>query len=354
MTLLGNVCLVLATLLYAIPLPLLVIEAGRARNDGSALWGAVFLFGPLWLLLLVALGAASWRGGLDWVARGRAPQLLLVGVSCLALFLLTVLAYVGRVEHASQLPWAVRSFVGWADLLLPAAALFGAACALNPGLAGRLPATAHRAPLAFAAVVALFAGAGMAVEAVASSQRRAAARAQDEVQFQDERDRRILAEVQGMDPAKDFPELLNFTNRFEKPEIRSVALEKARARPDFTPALVEVLRGGRAETALIYLDACDAPDPRAVAAPVEEAIRRLAAEVPEQIERTHTLHADQFDFDTRLILAVADKLGVFGVDYEPAIRTYRAALDAPHPRKIALNAAGTIDRWLARHGATHR
>lgn len=350
MTLFGNVCLVLATLLYAIPLPLLVLEAGRARNDGGALWGAAFLFGPLWLLVLLALGAAAWRGGLEWIVRGRGPQLVVVGVACLALFLLTVLAYVGRIEHASQMPWAVRPFTGWADLVLPAAVLFGTACALNPGFVARLPAAVHRAPLAAAAGLALLAGAGMAVEAVASSQRRTAARVQEEVQFQDERDRRIFAEVQAMDPVKDFPELLNFTNRFEKPEIRRVALEKARARPDFTAALIEVLRGGRADTALIYLDACDPPDPRAVAAPVEEAIRRLAADVPEQIERTHTPYADQFDFNTRLILSAADKLAPQGVDYVPAIRTYRAALDTPHPGRIALNAAGTLDRWLARHG----
>ncbi len=69
------------------------------------------------------------------------------------------------------------------------------------------------------------------------------------------------------------------------------------------------------------------------------------------MQRTHTLHADEFDGDTRRLLASVDKFSGQGIDYVPAIQTLRAALDEPRTQQVRLNSVAMLDRWLKAHSS---
>lgn len=351
MQIIGNIILALAGLLYAVPLQLLMHDAGHKRDDGGALWGAIFLFVPLWGLLTIALILATARGGFDWLPLNRGPRYFLVVLSGVALLIVTLFSFLGKVEHAGQLPWAALPFRIWATYVFPLVAMAFAFLVLNPGAGARIPAPVFRVPFAVISVASLLACAGMLVQWFVSSRQQQIARVERAIEADNERDRKILAEVKEMDPTNNFTQLLGFSNRFENETIRQLAIEKARSHPQFIEALAGVLTNYYAEKGLVYLDACDVTEAemKALAEPVRAAIVVLTKAAEDSVDRTHTFYPEQFDWDTRIILSVADKFRGSGVDYVPAIRAFRAALDGPRGKTFAFKARPTLDAWLAQH-----
>jgi len=354
MQLIGNIILSLAAFLYVLPLQLLMHDTGRRRDDGGALWGAIFLFVPLWSLLTIALLLATSRGGFDWLPMNRGPQYLLVFLSGVALLVVTLFSFLGKVEHASQLPWAAHMFRVWAAYVFPLLAMMFAFLVLNPAVGTKVPALVYRTPFAIISVASLLACGGMIVQWIIFSQQQQLARVERAIEQDNERDRNILAEVNAMNTTNDFARLLGFANRFENEKIRQLAIEKALGHPQFMTALADVLNNYYAEKGLVYLDACDVSegDMKTLAEPVRAAIVVLTKDAQDSVERTHTFYAEQFDWNTRIILSVADKFHGRGVDYVPAIREFRAALDAPRGKDFNFNARPTLDAWLARQTKT--
>ena len=349
MTILGNILLGLAALIYLVPLQFVLHDTSPKRNDGGGLlWAAIFLMLPLWFLLASALATATAKGGLDWTGRDRALQYLLVLICSVALMVVSGFSFVGKFEPPAQMPAITRSFAGWAVQLFPLITIAFCLLALNPGLGQSVPPLLMRVPMIAISGVSLVISVGLLFTLAVHSQQQAASRVEAEVEFHNKRDRDVLARVELITAEENFAELLGFANRFEKDHIRSIAIKKAEAHPKFTEELAQVLAGGWAEKGLVYLDACDAPDPKALAVPVRAAILKLAEDARNSVERTHTFYAEQFDWNTRIILSVADKFRDSGVDYEPAIREFRAAPDLPRAKTFAFNARRPLDAWLAK------
>jgi hypothetical protein len=350
MTILGNICLALAALIYALPLQLLMHDVAHKKNDGGGVWGAIILLAPLGILLVIAMMLATARGGFDWLPIRRGPQYLLVFASGVAIAVLLFFSFMGKLEHPNHLPLAARPFLNWAVYVFPLLLMAFAFLTLNPSLGSKIPVLAYRVPIAIIGVASLLACAGMIAQWIAYNQQQQIARMERAVADGNERDRGILERVQSLNPTNDFPELLGFANRFENETIRKVAIQKARSHPQFDAELAKVLQNGWAEKGLVYLDACDVSEPerKALAEPVRAAILVLAADARDAIERTHTFYADQFDWNTRIILSMADKFQGAGVDYAPAIREFRAALDAPRGKDFNFNARRPLDAWLAK------
>ncbi len=351
MTILGNILLALAGFIYVLPLQLVLHDNTPKRNDGGgAIWAAIFILAPLWILLTSATCVATAKGALDWSGRERSIQYLLVLVTGLALALATGFSFVERFEPVSHTPVWLRLLAGGVVQIFPLVTLVFGALALNPGLAPSVPPLLVRVPLLAMSGASLVFAAGLAVMLLVSVQKNAVARGAAEVEFHNKRDRDVLARVELLTVEDGFVELLGFANRFEKEYIRAIAIQKVQAHPQLTAALARILTNGFAEQALIYLDACDAPDPQALAEPVRTAILTLAGNAREGVEKTHTFYAAQFDWNTRLILSVADKFAARGVDYAPAIREFRAALDGPRGKDFDFTARRPLDAWLAKHG----
>ena len=120
MTILGNILLGLAALIYLVPLQFVLHDTSPKRNDGGGLlWAAIFLMVPLWFLLASALATATAKGGLDWTGRERALRYLLMLVCCLALMVVSGFSFVGKFEPPAQMPAISRSFAGWGVQLFP-------------------------------------------------------------------------------------------------------------------------------------------------------------------------------------------------------------------------------------------
>src|SRR5262245_8996847 len=233
MTILGNICVALALVIFLVPLQLMVREPAARGGDGGGgiIWGAIFVLVPLWFLLTVALCAATARGALDWLTRPRAVQYLVVLASCAALAVVTFFSMALKHEPLSQVPWAARPFLGWAVLVFPPIVMSFCVLALNPSLGSAVPAPVYRVPAALVAAASLLASGGLLWQWFSFTQEEAAAKMERLVARDTERDKEMLAEVERLDPVKELGRLLDKTGPFETPAIRELAVKKARSHP---------------------------------------------------------------------------------------------------------------------------
>jgi hypothetical protein len=343
---LANIAIGIAVFLYAVPLQM-TAAPGPMRGEVAMGWAfglGVILFG-IWVCLGFALAVATAGGALDWLGTGRGAQFAILAASCLAMLAVTWLSGIMR-EEPAEAPWAERPFLTWALYAFPPLIAIVATLMVNPRLSASLPSLLLRLPLGAVAGASLLVVVGMLGEWMFSIQMREQEHAVAVVAEADERTKTQLAEIPKLDPEKDFGQLLGYTNRFHDARIRALAVEKLRTNPNFESDLASALRNNWRMDALIYLDANDAPDNKAIAEPARDAMFAMADEVRDLIKTESTLHPDSFDYRARLVLSVADKLHGLGVDYVPAVRAFRNALDEPRSDKPKANCTAEIDKWL--------
>lgn len=328
------------------------LHTGGPR-DGGRLWGAVFATLPLLAGLLLAHGAALARGGFAWVLRdgSGAARAALVLLSVLAAVLVVGFSAAVRDEPSGQVPWALAPVQAWAHWVwlpvLLGQALLGLAPALRP--AARL---LWQGPSLAVGALSLALCAAMLLQLLVSQAQQGQTQLREEQAFQDERDERIRQQVQQADPQRDFLSLLPQASRFERADIRALALAKLRSHPDLQGALAQVLQGPQADETFAFLEAEDPPDPAALAPRVRDGMGHLARELRRAVARTHTLRPDDFEPVVRRSLAVADRYARYGVDFRPALEELRDAFDAPRdfaqptPR---MTGRALLDDWLKRH-----
>jgi hypothetical protein len=347
----GNLCLGLAVLLYAIPLPLIIVSPPTHDGGQSEAWALIFLFLLLWFCLMVALCVSTANGGLDWLSIARGSQYALVVATSIAMVVVTVLSGLLRHESADQIPWVMRPLVpfAWAMWFFPLAVMIFSLFTVNPGLGAEVPRMAVRAPVGLAGGMSLLVSFGMLAQWFISSQQKQAARVDALVNESSERTKRQMEEVRALDANTQLNQILGYTNRYNDAELRELALQKVHAVPDLEEQLATGLRSPWYEYVLIFLDAADPPDGKALAEPARDAFLLQVEAVHERMKEPSYVHPDDFDFQARLMLSVADKFHAYGVDYAPAIRAFRTALDDPHdPKNVKFNCAADLDAWLAR------
>ena len=349
MKILGGACAGVGALLYLVSLRLAAgMPASRGESTMGTAFSLAFVLIPLWAFLAISLSVATAGGGLDWLSVPRGVQYLSAVGICLAMAVVSWFAWAMAPEPSDQIPWAVRPLVPWAAYVLAPAVLLFVAAALHGRAESPGPPLAFRVPFGLACLISLLSVCGLLLQAAASSVERDQKRAAEIVRTGDERHQRQLDEVRGLDAVKSFGELLSYTNRYNQEDVRNLALEKLRSDPDFQGSLSEALRNQWVLNALVFLDASDPPDPRATAAPARDAIEAVAASVRDAVRTTAMLRADDFEYQARLSMSAADRLRGQGVDFAPAIREFRRALDEPRRDPVVFDCAAALDSWIAR------
>ncbi len=346
----GNICFGLALFLYAVPIPFIIVQPRTHDGGQSEAWGLIVALLLLWSCLTIALCVSTANGGLDWLSIGRGSQYALVLVTGLAMAVITAMSGLLHRETVDQIPWAVRPLVpfAWAMWIFPPVVMMFTLLTMNPGLGAGMPRMVLRAPVGLVGGLSLLVSFGLLAQWFVSSQMNQAARVDAIVSEQSERTKRQMEEVKGYDANTQLSFVLGYTNRYNDAKLRELALEKIRAVPDLEEQLATGLRSPWYEYVLIYLDAADPPDGKPLAEPARDAFLTMVEEVRSTLRGPATVHPDSFDFQARLMLSAADKFHGLGVEYAPAIRAFRSALDEPHDPKVKFNCAALLDDWLAR------
>jgi len=345
---LGNISLGLAAVLYLF-LPFIANPGpGRGESTMGTAFGIAFVLIPLWLFLATGLCVAAFNGGLDWITDSRGLQYLLIVVTCLSLLVVTWMSGAISNEPSDQVPWAAKPFLHWAIYVFPIVVLVVAVLAVNGSSKDGYSPLVLRVPLGVVGAASLLACAGMLGQWFLSSQEMHAKQVEGLISREDALKREDLVLIDALDAVNDLGRLLPLGNRYKDMEVRARAIAKIRSNPKLEEDLASMLSGRWSVEALIYLDAEDAPDNSKLAGPVRDAIVNTATFVRSLMHTETTIRPQDFEWETRLVLSAADKFGGYDVDLVPAVQEFRGAFDEPRRDSPKIEAAATVDRWLAK------
>lgn len=269
----GNVCVGLASLLYALPLQYLLLELSRKGDEvGGFLAGLIVLI-PMWLLLLTALLCVAISGGFDWLPVRRANLYALLVAATISLAVISALRLDVPLHPSPASRVLVGSLLHGAILLTIALATLN----LNPRLASGLPLRAVNLAWTTCATLSLVLCSGWAGHRLVNTAAGRMAGVAHILQTNGELSRKNLARIPELDPQRDFAELLALTNEFQSRAVRDAAITKLRAAPGFVPNLVDALQNGPAEHALSAIECCPLAEEerRSVAGPARIAMKRI-------------------------------------------------------------------------------
>lgn len=344
MNIIANICLSVA-LLIALPVAYMGLFVPPRPNSLDLTFGYLILM--FWFCLMLGLGISIARGGFDWLWRGRFVQCLMVVSACTAMMVVNSVYYFELFEPWETLAWFQRLLIRCV-FLLPLIAAISSLYLINPTLGAGLSPQRWRLPLVASGGVSLLLICLMLGMLVYAQRSHTSAEARAEIAVIQQRESSNLVEVQTLDPVKNFRALLLFSNIFNAPEIREIALAKLASQPSLTTTLIQHLREGSCDEPLIYLQGLDTPISQALAEPVREGIVCMAERVRKTLREDSMQYDVNFDSDTSRVLAVADRFKSFGVDYVPAMRAYRAAMDEPNRNNFVPRCRATIDKWMRR------
>lgn len=324
MNVVGNICLTLAGILYLMPLQYLALEMSRKRDDGGGAIAAILILAPLWLLLLVALLTATSRGAFDMLPLKRSWLYPLVISATLAFGVWSFVSLAALYRPT----WTVRLLLGWEVFLLPLLTIVVVACALNPGLAAKLPVSALRwtwIALAGLAVIGGLAQIGITAIRAGSRQVQGIVHA---IGGESALRAEHLVKVNALDPERGFSELVGYSTHFYSEEVQAAAVARARSHPRLAEAITLVLQGTEPMKPLQFLRRVELTDEerRQLAAPARDAIHHLAEQVHRELRYTPP---DRLKFmrshGGETCRAVAAKLSGCGVDFAPALAAFTQA-----------------------------
>lgn len=342
MNLIANLFLSLG-LLIALPVAYMGLFVPPRPNSLDLTFGYLILM--FWLCLMLGLGAAIARGGFDWLWRGRFVQCLMVMSACTAMLVVNGIYYFELFEPWETLAWLQRPLIRCV-FLLPLIAAVSSLYLINPTLGAGLSPARWRMPLVASGGISLLLICLMLGKLVFAQLSYTSAAAQAEIAAMQQREASNLAEVQTLDPVKNFRALLLFSNIFYSPEIREIALAKLASHPTLTATLIQHIRGGACDEPFIYLESPDVPVLPTLAEPVREGILCMAERARKTLREDSMQYDVNFDSDTRRVLAVADRFKPFNADYLSAMRAYRAAMDEPNRNNFVPRCRATIDTWI--------
>lgn len=359
MTVLGNIFLLFATFIYVFILSFAYGDKPPQSGDaagGYAMGTILFELAFLGCMVIAAV-AVGWAGGFDWISSGKSAKWGIAFLGLLTIIFVAALATLFKFEPVG--PWSVRYLTGVVPAVFPAVLLLSAAVLLNAPIREIIPTAAYKIPLLIIFGISLLTCLAGLVELMVWQQQRATQQIQqmqsDEERYHLER----LADVARAD-AMDTNGLINilvFTDGNHRPELREKALEKIKSNPNWQQVLVEALKSPNAPTVFTFLASNAVDDKALFAEPVSEGILNFADGIRRNIRQcSHPSHfyADQFAWDIDRMLATVENFKDTGVDYLPAMREVRAALDEPSDppglKQVEFKAASTLDWWIKQSG----
>jgi len=274
---------------------------------------------------------------MDFLGWPRLWQYAGVAIACLSLTVLMGMSAAAHGSEGREFPWSIHPFCPWAAYTIPfGMALMGFFWLNSEKLV--FPESVLRVAFGIATAISLLSNVVLGVEIRRNLQQQA-----------EEQAREDLLVVQRTAPETDFSRLLHYTSRFERPATRQLALQKVLATgPRFDPLLTECLRTPFFQDGLTYLRDNDPPgDAAPLAEPTRDAIFLSAKRLREEFATGRKIEADDIESGVDTILTVADKFSKYGVDFLPAVRDYRAALDSPKYGKVPPSSVKKMDTWLA-------
>ena len=353
MSLLGNILLVIATLIFFGIVSLLFGKDPRG-SDGlmGYAWGMIILnlaFAVAMILVSLIIGS---KGGFEWVAQTSSSRFWLVTIGLLGAVITTGLSGLFRFENG-PVPFLIRSTSSFGPVLIPLVLIVSGFILLNSGLKASVPLPVYKWPLVIVSIFGIVGVASAIFGEIAMHQKNRAAIMKDNNAFYDANDARILSEIDSCDVTKNLVFILVYTGDNQDPDIKHKAVAKVKTHPEWEQELIRLLQTDWAAEPLQFLAFNDVDNPALFLEPVRLGVINQARLIRERINRcSHPSHfyPGMFNWEVERVLRTVDRFGGKGMDYLPAVKEIRAALDEPSPfDKPEFNCMPELEEWIKKH-----
>lgn len=345
MNIIGNLALIITTLCYfglasmaGKPIP------GGDRGMGHAL-ALLFLFAGLVVGLIIAIVIIFLKGGFDWVSTTNSLRnsLVVAGIASL----LVMVFYTAMGEGGA--PWIVKFLGKYTIIWLMPPVLAGGFMLLNPSLQAYVPSAVWQWPFKAIIFVSILCCVLMVGEWLVRIPGNMVQRATARKAYDDTRRQEFLAQIERNNPMTEMVLILTFTTQYQDKTVREAALAKIKSNPQWQEYLADRLQTPWADEVFRFLADNDVENKQLFAQPLQAGILRMAEKFKDSMERTHTFYDGQFYAETQAVLQTLEKFKDVGVDYVPAMRKLRKALDTrlkSYQQAANLRCRPLLDKWL--------
>jgi hypothetical protein len=350
-SLLGNICLFLAAVVSGTLIS--SVNNYKAPLGGS---GGAEAF-PIWMLLLhfallCTLGLAAFiiasNGGFDWIPLNKYARYLLITI-CLILTVITSLMSALMLKQSDSVPALLGCFLQYGYIAVPVVLVAAGFILNNSFLREIVPVALYKWPLV--AVLGLsisMIGAGIYERMTQGSAKERDQKYENGAEIKSRR----LEEIETADITRDIVRILEFTRSIYPAEVRQKAIAKIKSHPDWQKELIQLLEDDRARYAIHFFASNPINDKKFFVEPLEQGLLMIAANIRHDIQGTSpsAFSKDMFSEEVDCALKIVDIYEGMGVDYLPAIRAIRAALDEPVAGKIMrFQCREVLDDWLKKY-----
>lgn len=348
MTFVGNLFLGIACLLFLLMFSTVYLKT-QARGGDAAMgyaWGVMLSY----LFFLVCMGivaiAIGMNGGFEWIASSPAKRNALVIVGLFVTVIAAALCALFKEEPGPEVAY-IRFFSGFAPALIPLLLIFSCAILLNSGLRESTSPAVYKLPLTLVFWLSVLILSLAIVGGLRISAQNAQRKMESAVAFQDEHMKRMLAEIDACNVEKDLVFLLVHTDRNQDQLRRDRAIAKIKTNPNWQKELIRLVESDWAPEAFNYLASNEVEDKTIFLEPIRKGIYIQADLIRKSIRKTPHFYPEIFQWEVDRVLWTLEKYEGQGVDYLPAVKALRAALDEPSDAaKNHLSCISTLDKWL--------
>lgn len=352
-SLFGNICLALAALVSGQMISSVFNYKPPHGGDGGAagypIWMLLVHVALLGLLMLASIAIAR-KGGFDWVSPNAWIRYLLVAAGLLmAVYTLVICAM--SMERPGALSDWVRLAMQVAIPGIPIVLIASGFFMLNGFLSESIPGAFYKWPLLVVFGSGILVVGATIMDGIATANEGAYA-AQIRYENAPAIKAQRLQQIEESDVTEDMVRILEFTGAIYPAEVREKAGDKIKSHPQWQKELVFLLENEHALEAFNFLASNEVVDKNMFLQPINTGVLAAADWIRHSIQGTSpsSFHRDEYSDEVGRVLRTVEKFEGLGVDYLPAVRELRAALDEPRlGGKPDFDCAGTLDQWILRH-----
>lgn len=347
----GNICLALATLVsMALLSPFFQHKISTSNDQGASGYMVIiviFLAFLFLVLMSVVYVGINGNGGFNWISASGMIRFLFLAVGLLSAVIIAAIGVMSRFMPVSKSD-PLQSMM-WAVPVVIFIVLLVTGFILNHNtLRESAPVFFSRWPLIivdglsivgvlFLAATTRFSGQSGAEDATRKYE--------SSVSIKNNR----LSEIERYDVKEDMMRLLELTGGLYPQEVRDKASAKIKTNPDWQKEMIGILESDQALYAFNFLQSNEVEDKKLFLQPVLIGVMSAAAYITHTIQGTSPSGFDDgmFSDEVNRVLRTVEKYEGNGVDYLPAVRDMRAALDEPvGGKKIKFDCSDALDNWI--------
>ncbi|MFZ1679213.1 MAG: hypothetical protein WAT91_18160 [Saprospiraceae bacterium] len=350
----ANICLALAAIIsVALLSPFFQHKISTSNDQGASGYMVIIvIFLSLLFLGLMSIVyiAINKLGGFDWVSTTGFVRFLFLSIGLLSAVIIAAIGVMNRFMPDSSSD-IIQSLMKAVPVVIFVVLLVTGFILNNDGIREHVNLLFYKWPLflvdglslvgvLFLAATTLFSGHSGAEDATRKYE--------SAVSIKNDR----LAEIEESNVKENMTRLLEFTGGLYPQEVRDKASAKIKTNPDWQNELIGILESDNALYAFNFLQANEVGDKKIFLQPVLTGTMTVAAYIRHTIQGTSPSAFDDsmFSDEVNRTLRTVEKFEGNGVDYLPAVREMRSALDEPvGGKKIKFDCRDVLDSWIGKH-----